>query len=134
MNPDTITQFFQKGVHVTLGATTALVESLQDAQKRDENMSKLSSDFDGLVEDLAVKGEITEQEARRMVESMFAQVNGSMSNSTAASGTPPNPIVNTTATVVPDPAVQADLQELTAQIAAMRAEIERLKNEGSADM
>ena len=134
MNPDSITQFFQKGVHVTLGATTALVESLQDAQKRDENMSKLSTDFDGLVEDLAAKGEVTEQEARRMVESMFSQVSGSMSTGTASSGAPRSNTVNTTATVVPDAAVHADLQELTAQIAAMRAEIERLKNEGSTDM
>ncbi len=134
MNPDTITQFFQKGVHVTLGATTALVESLQDAQKRDENMSKLSSDFDGLVDELAAKGEITEQEARRLVESMLSQVNSSMSNSTTPPSTPRSNTVNTTATVVPDAAVQADLQELTAQIAAMRAEIERLKNEGSTEM
>lgn len=133
MNPDTITQFFQKGVHVTLGATTALVESLQDAQKRDENMSRLSSDFDGLVEDLAVKGEITEQEARRMVESMLSQVNSSMSNGTTP-GIPRSNTVNATATVVPDAAVQADLQELTAQIAAMRAEIERLKHDGSTEM
>lgn len=134
MNPDTITQFFQKGVHVTLGATTALVESLQDAQKRDENMSRLSSDFDGLVEDLAVKGEITEQEARRMVELMLSQISGSMSNSTTTPGTPRSNTVNTTATVVPDAAVQADLQELTAQIAAMRAEIAQLKNEDSTNM
>lgn len=134
MNPDTITQFFQKGVHVTLGATTALVESLQDAQKRDENVSRLSSDFDGLVEDLAAKGEVTEQEARRMVESMMSQVGGSMSNSPASSSAPRSNTVNTTATVVPDAAVQADLQELTAQIAAMRAEIERLKHDGSTEI
>ncbi|MGB3495628.1 MAG: hypothetical protein WBA57_23060, partial [Elainellaceae cyanobacterium] len=56
MNSENIVQLVQKGFHVTLGATSFFVETLQDSQKRDENVAKLSGDFTILSEEWAVEG------------------------------------------------------------------------------
>jgi len=117
MNPDTLVQTFQKGYRVTIGATALAIESLQDSQRREENFAKLRSDPNQLIEELAVKGETTEREARSFVDSVFSQQSSSTSGSHEAS-TPTTP-----RTI----AIQQDLQELTAQLAAIRIELERLR-------
>jgi polyhydroxyalkanoate synthesis regulator phasin len=127
MNSDNILDSLQKGFRVTLGATTSLIESLQDSQKREHNLSLLSSDFNSLVQELAAKGEITEQEARNFVDSVLSQRNPQAT--TQPIGTPGDTIVTTTSVAPPD--VQLELQELTAQIAAIRIELEKLRNPGS---
>ena len=63
MNPDMVTELFKKGFLVTLGATTSVVESIQDSQKREENLSQLNLGFDQLSQIWANKGEVTESEA-----------------------------------------------------------------------
>jgi polyhydroxyalkanoate synthesis regulator phasin len=123
MNSDTVALLLQKGFHVTLGATAALVESLQDPQKREQNLSKLRLEFNELTQDWAQKGEFTEREARAFVDTMLAQ-RGETST--------PTTTVTTTARPVPavSPEVQLELQALTAQLGAIRAELERLRDEG----
>jgi polyhydroxyalkanoate synthesis regulator phasin len=114
MNSDTLIQTLQKGYRVSIGATASLIESFQDAQQRDANFAKLRSNPNQLIEDLEIKGEITEREARDFVDRVF---------------TPSPPVAN------PDPRpgssatnrIQQDLEELTAQLAALRAELERLR-------
>jgi polyhydroxyalkanoate synthesis regulator phasin len=113
MNPDTLVQALQKGYRVTLGATAAAIESLQDAQRREETFATLRGDPNQLIEELAVKGETTEREARSYVDRVFSQ---------SPTGTPANPTVSPQTTVI-----QQDLQELTAQMAALRSELERLR-------
>ena len=122
MNSDTVVRLLQKGFRVTLGATASLVEILQDPQKRDENLTKLRTELDQLAQEWAEKGEVTEREARTYVDSFIAQ---------RRSTTDTIPTVNTTATTVPQtsPEVQLELQELTAQLAAIRAELEKLRNQ-----
>ncbi|MBD2020439.1 hypothetical protein H6F43_09590 [Leptolyngbya sp. FACHB-36] len=122
MNSDIVVDMLQKGFRVTLGATTSLIEVLQDPEKRQENLAKLSQEWSQLSEDWAAKGFQTEQEARSFVDSLVSQ---QPSSTTAAS--PPS---GTTAPTAP-PDVQLELQELTAQIAAIRAELERLRNQDS---
>ncbi|NJN59106.1 MAG: hypothetical protein HC879_17215 [Leptolyngbyaceae cyanobacterium SL_5_9] len=126
MNPDTILQIVQKGFRVTLGATASLIETLQDPQRRDENLYRLRTELNQLAEEWAAKGEMTEQEARNFVDTILsqrtAQTNSDFSNSSTSS--------SSTATAAP-PDVQLDLQELTAQIAAIRAELERLREQDS---
>jgi polyhydroxyalkanoate synthesis regulator phasin len=126
MNPDTILQIVQKGFRVTLGATASLIETLQDPQRRDENLYRLRTELNQLAEEWAAKGEMTEQEARNFVDTILsqraAQTNGDFSS--------PSPSSSSTATAAP-PDVQLDLQELTAQIAAIRAELERLREQDS---
>lgn len=125
MNSDNLTQLLQQGFRVTLGATASLVETLQDPQKRTENLFQLRTELSQLTTDWAVKGEVTEQEARIFVDNLLSQLGNLSSNSTPA----PSPSnVSSTPTDAAPPDVQLDLQELTAQLAAIRAELEKLRN------
>lgn len=124
MNSDTVVRILQKSFRVTLGATASLVEILQDPYKREANLTKIKTELDQLTREWADKGEVTEHEARTYVDQFIAQRRGEMNSGTT---------VTTTATPVPtttsSPEVQLELQELTAQLAAIRAEIERLRAE-----
>ena len=124
MNTTDLTQQLQRALRVTLGATTALVESLQDPRKRDENLAKLRLEWNELSEEWARKGEQTEQEARGFVDTIFSQQLSATGSSRSA---------NSPSTVTPTTSldIQGDIQELTAQIATMRAELEQLKDKDS---
>ncbi len=127
MSPDNVVQLLQKGFRVTLGATASLIEILQDPQNRQENLSKLKVELDQLAEEWEDKGERTEQEARNFVDTVLNQ---SSHSSSGATDSPPSGTATATA---PPPAtspdVQLDLQELTAQLAAIRAELEKLREQ-----
>ncbi len=127
MNPDTLVQTLQRGFRVTLGATASLIEILQDPQRRDENLSKLTQDFSELSEEWAMKGEVTEQEARNFVENLVS--------------TPPKPDSYGSPTVyeppssgsVPTAGVQTEIRELTQQLASIRLELEKLREQDGSD-
>ncbi|MBW4491974.1 MAG: hypothetical protein KME26_02485 [Oscillatoria princeps RMCB-10] len=128
MNPDTVTEFLQKGFRVTLGATSTLIESLQDPQKGAQTLSKMQSDFGGLTEEWAEKGAVTEREARNFVDTLLTQQGQpAPGDTTSTAGT----TVTTSASPVTEPEDQKDLRELTAQIAALRAELEKLQKQDS---
>lgn len=122
---DTLTQLLQKGFRVTLGATATIVEAIQDPQRREANLSKLTAEMSQLAEEWEAKGMTTEQEARNFVDTIFQQgaTSPSSTSYTAPSSSSASPASSTSAPVD----VQQDLQELTAQIAAIRAEIERIR-------
>lgn len=127
MNSDNLIQLLQTGFHVSIGATASLIESLQDSQKREEILSMLmKSEFSQLAEEWAKKGELTEQEARDFVDSLMRQRDEQTSSDTpGASGT------SETHNPVAPPNVEQEIKELTAQIAAMRAELEKLRSQDS---
>lgn len=129
MNSNNLVQLLQTGFRVSLGATTSLVETLQDSQKREENLSQLRSQLSERVTEWAQKGEITEQEARNFIETMLRQQ--SSSGTSSATGTPSNTVTTGPTTPVASPNVQLEIEELTAQIAAIRTELEKLRNPGS---
>lgn len=133
MNSDTVIQLLQRGFRVTLGATASLVEILQDPQRRDANLSKLRTEFDQLAQEWAEKGSVTEQEARNFVDSMFRQGNRSTSSPTENAeydyGSGSTTVAAPPSAASPD--TQLELQELTAQLAAIRAELEALRNQES---
>ncbi len=125
MNSNALVQFLQTGFRVSLGATTSLIETIQDPLKREENLSQLSSQLSQRVAEWAEKGEITEQEARIFLESLLRQQSNPGTSTTATpSGTVTTPPTTTTA----PPNVQLEIEELTAQIAAIRTELEKLRN------
>ena len=129
MNPDTVTQFFQKGFRVTLGAATSLLETLQDPQGQTAKFSEIGTDFGRLTEELETKGEATEEEARKLVDTMMTQMPnpfGPMGSSASQSTT-----VNTVATPVADSGLQSELQTLTEQLASIRQELEDIRNQDS---
>lgn len=120
MNSETLIQLLQNGFRVTLGATASLIEVVQDPQKRSENLSKLRQEWSQLAEEWAVKGESTEQDARNFVDTVLSQ--------RRAQDTP-YPSGSAASPASAAPSVQTELQELTAQIATIRAELETLRNQ-----
>lgn len=126
MNSDKLPQILQTGFHLTLGATSFLIETLQDPVKRSENLGKLQSDLGLLADELLEKGEMTDREARNFVDTIFAKPGdfGSEKQSGTATGTPES--------VVPDAQLE-EIQELTELMATLRAELEKLGTENSED-
>ena len=132
MNPDNLPQMLQTGFHLTLGATSFLIETLQDPLKREENLDKLKSDFGQLADELLEKGEMTEREARNFVDTIFSQPDDrenaesesvSPKQSDATTDAPPESVVQ--------PNVKLEIEELTAQMAALRTELENLRVKNS---
>ncbi|NER02634.1 MAG: hypothetical protein F6K17_08345 [Okeania sp. SIO3C4] len=124
MNPDNLTQLLQKGFRVTLGATSFFIETVQDSTKRDENLNKLSGDFNQLTEEWADRGEMTEQEARNFVDTILNQQNSQVNtDSTTVSSGPTSTFVSSD--------VQEDLLELTQEIADLRADLQKLQESSS---
>ena len=126
MNPDDLVQLLQKGFRVSLGATTALVESVQDPQKRDENWQKMQTDFGQLTEEWAEKGAETEQEARTFVDRL---VSGQGDRQPSDTGRDSSYAQAPTTTSATDSETELELQELTAQIKALRSELEKLRQD-----
>ena len=126
MDSNNLTQLLQKGLRVTLGATASLIEVLQDPEKREQNLARLRSDLSQLAEEWDTKGAMTEQEARNFVDTLLEQRNRQQAPS---SYDPTTQASTATATPTAPPDVQLELQELTAQIAAIRTELEKLRNE-----
>jgi polyhydroxyalkanoate synthesis regulator phasin len=116
MNSDTAIDFLKKGFRITLGATTSIVESIQDPLKREENLAQIQISPNAFVEQLVDKGAVAEVEARRFVDSVVTQYSTSPS---AASGNPSSP--PTTSSI--DPSLERELRDFTAQLAALRAEL-----------
>ena len=134
-------KLFQRGYYVTLGATSSLLEVIQDPAKREENFRRLGRSFDEITQELAEKGVTTEAEARSYVDKFIAQqVNGTgnTTNSESAGLT----TVTTTAKTVDDNApdgteksdksvkasMRDEIQELTQQLASLRSQLEQLRS------
>lgn len=134
-------KLLQKGYYVTLGATSSLIEVLQDPIKREENLKMLGRSFDEVAQDLAEKGVTTEAEARSYVDSFIAQqVSGTTTNTESTGLT----TVTTTASTVDDSApdtssdpsdnavkasMRDEIKELTQQLASLRSELEQLRQD-----
>jgi polyhydroxyalkanoate synthesis regulator phasin len=131
---NTVTDFVQKGFRTSLGAASFLVETLQDPNKRDENLQKLNSnfnsmDFSQLTEEWAEKGEVTERDARTFVDNMLQQKGSETSNSDNLSDFPRN----TTNDNVVRSNLREELQELTTEIIALRTELQQYQDSVTED-
>lgn len=123
MDDTNLIPLLQKSFHVSLGATSALIEALQDPEKREENLAKLQLDFDDLAQEWAAKGAVTEAEARNFVDNVLSQTVEQVEHQ-ASPETPASQ--QTASTSMRDLGVQSELQGLTAQLAAIRTELEKL--------
>jgi polyhydroxyalkanoate synthesis regulator phasin len=123
MNPDNLFDLIQKGFRVGVGTTASLMEGLQNPQLYQQNFEKLRTNPTQLIDELAEKGRVTEQDARAFVDQLWQNRPGG--NQPAGTMT-----VTTTAIPVP-PDVQAELQELTQQLVSLRTELEQLRNQQS---
>jgi polyhydroxyalkanoate synthesis regulator phasin len=132
---DDITTILQKTFHVSLGATAAFVEMLQDPEKRTVTVETMLSDLDKFTAELAAKGAVTEVEARNFVDSFISdQINkkdspasssesGATDASSATVDTAANEVGDRPAGV--DESVESDIKDLTDQLAALRSELEK---------
>jgi polyhydroxyalkanoate synthesis regulator phasin len=134
-------KLFQRGYYVTLGATSSLIEVIQDPSKREENLKRLGRSFDEITQELAEKGVTTEAEARSYVDKFVSQqVSGTSTNGSESTGLT---TVTTTAKTVDDNApeiltakvektvkasMRNEIQELTQQLASLRSELEQLRS------
>ena len=126
MNPDNLTQIIQTGFHLTLGATSFFMETLQNSSKRDENLNKLNSDFNQLTEEWAQRGERTEREARNFVDTILNQQNCQVNtDSINVPSTPVSDFVQSD--------IQRDLLELTQEVADLRAALQQSQKSDSQD-
>jgi polyhydroxyalkanoate synthesis regulator phasin len=114
-------QVLQQSFRITIGVTTSLVETLQNPEKRSETLTELQNQWNQKSQEWSAKGETTEQEARRLVEEWL--------NRQRNSQTPPtdDSAIATPAESSPPNNVQSQIQDLTQQLTALRAEIERLR-------
>ncbi len=122
MNSNSFLQVIQQGFRVTIGATASLVETIQNPQKRTEALSQIQIELEQKTREWAEKGEVTEQEARRIIDNLISQrgwqkksdVTNTNSQSSSNTNSPKN-------------SVQSDLEELTEQIIALRKDLENLR-------
>jgi polyhydroxyalkanoate synthesis regulator phasin len=134
MNADKLPQMLQTGFHLTLGATSFLIETLQDPLKRSENLEKLNSDLGILADELLEKGEMTDREARNFVDTIFSQPSDrENTDSESVSPKQSDPSADTSSDSVTTTDVQLEIQELTAQMVALRTLLENLRAENSQD-
>lgn len=134
MNSEKLPQMLQTGFHLALGATSFLIETLQYPLKREENLEKLKSDLGVLADELLEKGEMTDREARNFVDTIFSGQNDrENTNSESVSPQQSNSSIGNPPHSVTQPDVQLEIQELTAQMMALRAHLENLRAEKSQD-
>ncbi|MFM9266056.1 hypothetical protein [Tychonema sp. BBK16] len=134
MNAEKLPQMLQTGFHLTLGATSFLIETLQDPVKRSENLEKLNSDLGRLADELLEKGEITDREARNFVDTIFSQTSDrENTESESVSSKQSDSPTGSPSDSVGGPDVVLEIQELTAQMVALRTELENLRAENSHD-
>lgn len=132
MNTDTLIEILQKGYRVTLGAASTAVEAVQDPQQAADDFSMIGTDFQQLADKLEVRGALTEKEARNFVDGIMSQMPESFRANFPSSDTSPAPkTVTTVATPVVDTQLQAEVESLTAELIAIRKEIEELRQQNS---
>lgn len=114
----------QQGFRTAIGATTSVVETFQDPQKREQTLSELNEEWQKKSKEWAEKGEITEQEARRMIEKFFQKQGESSETNIYDSTTEDRIKTSSTSRVKPNTA--SEIQELNEAIVSLREELEKI--------
>ncbi len=116
MDNNNLLQIAQQGFRITVGAATSLVETVQNPQKRTEVLSQMQEDLSQKTQEWSEKGEVTEQEAKKLLDSLFKRQGSGVNNQGAQSSS----AVSRTNT-------SSDLQQLTDEIIALRRELEQIR-------
>lgn len=123
MSNNAAANLLQKGLRITIGATTTLVETLQDPQKRQQTLTELQSQLSQQTQLWAEKGEITEIEAKRWVETWLAHQKQQRTHTSSSSSN------STDVTNIRFSDAQREIEELTAQILALKTELEQSRSQ-----
>ncbi|HAC65663.1 MAG TPA: hypothetical protein DCF68_19555 [Cyanothece sp. UBA12306] len=127
MNNNNLLELLQQSFRIGVGATTSVLETLQDPQKRSETLSDLQNQLTQQFQEWSDKGEVTEQEARRVVDQWLNQKQET-TNKASTSG-------HNNAESSPSPTsrgkVQGEIQQLTEQVITLRQELEKSRQSKS---
>lgn len=123
MNNHHLAQFLQHGFHVAVGAITSFLETAQNPEARTEILSEWQMELNQKTREWAVKGEITEQEARKILANFLQQQNWQNTVNRGDRIEDKNqvnfPIVND---------VNYELQKLKEDIVALRIELAKMED------
>jgi polyhydroxyalkanoate synthesis regulator phasin len=123
MNNNNLVQTLQQGFHIAVGAVTDLVETVQDPEKRTEALSEWQMELNQKTREWAVKGETTEQEARRVLDNFLRPRNWQpdrvYSDRTDRS--------NESSNFADENELNSGLQQLQAEIIALRTELAKMR-------
>ncbi|ACK67084.1 conserved hypothetical protein [Rippkaea orientalis PCC 8801] len=120
MNSNTLVQLLQQSFRIGVGATTSILETLQDPKKRSETLSELQTQLTQKAQEWSQKGEMTEQEARRLLEQWLTQQQRRGSSAYTNEGAYPPDSSN-------NGDIQGEIEQLTEQVIALRKELENLR-------
>lgn len=115
MENNTLLNIFQQSFRTVLGATTEVIETLQDNQKRREILSELNAQWQEKSQVWSEKGTMTEQEAKKIIEQFFKGYNHHHQS-------PQN------IDITLEDNQNGSIAELTSEIVALREELQNLNN------
>ncbi|MDJ0647928.1 MAG: hypothetical protein QNJ60_04415 [Xenococcaceae cyanobacterium MO_188.B19] len=107
----------QQGFHITVGAATSFLETVQNPQKRSEAISQIQFELNQKAQEWSEKGVATEQEAKAYINNLINQNTGARN---------PSSDVYTSNTSTSNDA-NSGLQQLKAEIIALRLELEKMR-------
>lgn len=111
-------QLIQQGRRIAIGAIASCAETLQDSKKRTEAIAYLQTELNQKIQEWSAKGEVTEADVKVFIDNLMAQRGwqGERYPSSTSSGK--------TSTYASS---NSKLQELTAEIIALKLELEKLR-------
>jgi polyhydroxyalkanoate synthesis regulator phasin len=127
-SPDALLQLAQKGFRVGIGMSATIVEGLQNPQRYQATLTQLQRDPNQAIEDLAAKGAVTEQEARKVVDGLIGDDLRSVIDQRFGTRPAGEMTVTTTAVTIGSD-TEAELQKLTQQLSELRQALQQLQNQ-----
>lgn len=110
-------QLLQQGVRIAMGAIASWIETWQDPQKRVEAIAFLQTELEQKTKEWLAKGEITEEEVKAFMNSLTEGINLGDYNFNATKSQKKKTLAHIT----------SQIQELTADIIALKLELEKLR-------
>ena len=123
MNTHDILQLLRQGFQVSIGAATSLIEVLQNLQKSSDRFSELQIQLTQKVQELARKGEVTEQEVCRLMNEWLNQ----QQEERSSTFTNENSDGKLTFSSNGNKNAPETIKKLTEQVIALRIELENLR-------
>ncbi len=126
MDNQDFSQILHRGFCIAIGAVASLVETGRHPEKRAEALSDLQLEFNLKTREWAAKGETTEQEARRAIDSFLRQQNwgGNTADSSSQNG------IEKIRQNDLEQDVNVGLQELRNELAELKDELAKMRSDG----
>ena len=118
-------ELFTRARRIAFGTAASLVEILQDTDKRNQNIKKFSENFNQIADEMAIKGEETEMEARRQMDTWWSSTTPNRSSNSVPTKIEVIDITDESGSSGND---SAEVAALTAEITALKAELERMRS------